>query len=431
MCAVVPYSSNDKAKACANGQMLLEWVWDYAKLGFRVFVYDRDGRNYAAVHDEKLRRALFGPTYDEDPATNTLQYLHYHNFTVRGLLDKTRSGMVYDNTERKPGAGWGETSNTNTLRARYESQGHDKVNTFTHCRFEAKAVYGVERVLAVDFDEFIYCPSAPPNPKALRVRPAKEQERLKSPSAEGPLTATARDLGRYINTVTATLQEAGLRQIMFQQRVTMNKTASPRDCLVDMSSRSPPRSLFNCYGSYRYERASHSIKSFHLGTTCPLTGYHQACPSPQVPRAYDCACPNFDSGAKAKEWPYAVPPLASSVRCTLLHLASNQYVSTLSSSSSLSLSSNLSRHFPFPLSVAQSHTIPYPTIPYHTTIPYHAVISQSIMLTSPPLLLTSAHLRDTFDDPHERHHDLSPEDTKRMINEPNELQRVAYDGRDV
>ena len=53
------------------------------------------------------------------------------------------------------------------------------------------------------------------------------------------------------------------------------------------------------------------------------------------------------------------------------------------------------------------------------------------MLTSPPLLLTSAHLRDTFDDPHERHHDLSPEDTKRMINEPNELQRVAYDGRDV
>ena len=329
VCAIIPYTSLDKEKVLGNRQMLLEWIHYYDRLGFRVFVYDRDGANANVLHDRERIDALFGQGHQ-------FQHLHYFNFTIRGLLDTTRAGLKYDNTERKPGAGWGASSSTNTLRARYEAQGHDKVNTFTHCRFEAKAIYGLDRVLAVDFDEFLYCPSAPPNPAVLATMKKGRGSGpgwgggATAPSAEGALTATARDLGRYINTVTATLQEAGLRQVMIQQRVTMNVTSSARDCIVSKVSSSPPRSVLGCYGSYRYERASHSIKSFHLGTTCPLTGYHQACPYPQTPRAYDCACNNFDLDSKRKEWPYPVPGLVSQVKCVLFHLSTNRCVAPCS-----------------------------------------------------------------------------------------------------
>lgn len=359
VCCVIPYTTTDEAKATANGQMLLEWVHYYTKLGFRIFVYDREGMNSRYLSDSARKEALFGSSHG-----GTFPNLHYFNYTIRGLLDSTRNGIKYDNTERRPGGGWGETSSANTLRARYESQGHDKVNSLTHCRFEAKALYGIDRVLAVDFDEFIYCQSAPPNPAAL-LKLAQEQSSKKDlkksqklPLADGPLAATAHDLGRYINIATSSLHDAGLRQITIQQRVTMNKTSNVRDCVISMASRSPPESVFNCYASFRYERASHSIKSFHLGTTCPLTGYHQACPSPNVPRAYDCACPNFDVESKPKEWAYSVPPVATALKCSLFHLSTNL---------------------------------------------------------------------DTFNDPSERHHDLRHrQDVRRMVSERNELLRVAY-----
>ena len=44
--------------------------------------------------------------------------------------------------------------------------GHDKTQTFTHCRFEAKAVYGIDNVLVTDFDEFLFCPWAKPTAQA-------------------------------------------------------------------------------------------------------------------------------------------------------------------------------------------------------------------------------------------------------------------------
>ena len=36
----------------------------------------------------------------------------------------------------------------------------DKQYTLTHCRFEAKASHGLEDILIVDFDEFLFCPKA-------------------------------------------------------------------------------------------------------------------------------------------------------------------------------------------------------------------------------------------------------------------------------
>ena len=39
-------------------------------------------------------------------------------------------------------------------------QNQDKTLTYTHCRFEAKTIYGLGTMLVVDADEFLNCPFA-------------------------------------------------------------------------------------------------------------------------------------------------------------------------------------------------------------------------------------------------------------------------------
>ena len=45
VCCIIPYTTNDPDKAQGNGAMLLEWVHYYDKLGFKIFIYDREGLN--------------------------------------------------------------------------------------------------------------------------------------------------------------------------------------------------------------------------------------------------------------------------------------------------------------------------------------------------------------------------------------------------
>ena len=58
------------------------------------------------------------------PAPSSLQEgkLVYHPYTIRGLLDPSRKGMRYDNTD----AGF-DQSETDPRRSSFEAQGHDKV----------------------------------------------------------------------------------------------------------------------------------------------------------------------------------------------------------------------------------------------------------------------------------------------------------------
>ena len=68
-----------------------------------------------------------------------------------------------------------------------------------------------------------------------------------------------------------------------------NKTMqSPRDCVVNKALKH--ESLFDCFSSYEFYNGAHSIKCIHLNHGCPLTGYHQACPSVDIPRTNDCLC---------------------------------------------------------------------------------------------------------------------------------------------
>lgn len=103
------------------------------------------------------------------------------------------------------------------------SIGSDKVNTLTHCRFEAKAIFGIENMIVADFDEFLYCPIVPP-------------------------TASAQS--RYIHTVIQDNINSKYEQLTFPQYVVANKTSSTRDCLIDHVKTG--KSIFTCFASFQY-----------------------------------------------------------------------------------------------------------------------------------------------------------------------------------
>ena len=73
----------------------------------------------------------------------------YFNYTIRELLLPSEAPpyLVDPNSN--------DTDNINWIVS-----DHDKTETYTHCRFEANAVFGIQKILVVDSDEFMFCPSA-------------------------------------------------------------------------------------------------------------------------------------------------------------------------------------------------------------------------------------------------------------------------------
>lgn len=45
VCLAIPYVSSQPIKAAPNGALIYEWVRHYSLLGFKVFVYDKNGLN--------------------------------------------------------------------------------------------------------------------------------------------------------------------------------------------------------------------------------------------------------------------------------------------------------------------------------------------------------------------------------------------------
>lgn len=256
VCLPIPYTSTDDDKQLANAMMMLDWIRYYSLIGFKVFVYDRDAMNSKIIYDLASKYPIVA------------ENLVYYNFTLRGELDPTDRGLKYDNNEQLNGHLPVDEKKIQALSrlpySRFLLQGIDKTQTLTHCRFEASSVYGIENVLVIDYDEFLYCPQAEANATAQRLQLKK---------------------------VLIPLKRSGYDQVAMYQRFVANKTASVRDCLISQAKKN--RSIFDCYGSYKYKIKIHYIKSFHFGHTCPLTGYHQACPMTNLPRAFDCICSSF------------------------------------------------------------------------------------------------------------------------------------------
>jgi hypothetical protein len=289
ICLAIPYTSSDPEKEIGNGAILFDWVRYHTALGIKVIIYDRDGSNRRHLFDSAYGRAM---KYDTDKVSSL--NVVYHPFTIRGLLDETRKGMRYDNTELKDEK---KTADEDAFfRSRFESQGHDKTQTLTHCRFEAKALYGIDNVLVIDFDEFLYCP---------------------------PGGTTAKSQGDYIRRLVHLHRVQGIEQLTIPQRFVGNMTSSPRNCVVSRAKQG--KSIFDCFSSYKFYNGGHSVKSLHIGHKCPLTGYHQACTGPaDAPRSYDCLC---DSRLmRQNNWrPYAH---REDRECAVMHLSTkvNNYI---------------------------------------------------------------------------------------------------------
>jgi hypothetical protein len=118
VCLSIPYTSSYSTKESANGAMLLEFIRYYATLGFKVLIYDRDGANKKHIFNSKYGSA--------QNITIPKGSLVYNPYTIRGLLDPAKKGAKYDNIEG---------SNSNNWQRRFQSQGHDKVLTLTHCSY--------------------------------------------------------------------------------------------------------------------------------------------------------------------------------------------------------------------------------------------------------------------------------------------------------
>lgn len=108
--------------------------------------------------------------------------------------------------------------------------------TLTHCRFEAKAVFGIDNILVVDFDEFLFCPQGGVDPKSQ---------------------------SKYINSYVQYHREFDVDQITIPQRYIANRTLSVRKCVTDKVR--DGQNFFTCFAPYFFYMGGHGFKSFHLG----------------------------------------------------------------------------------------------------------------------------------------------------------------------
>ena len=138
-CLAITYETSQERKREVNGALIFEWVRYYATLGFKVMVYDKNGANRNSIYFDK-----YGLSQNQH-GRDWLWGVDYHPYTVLGLLISDNANLKYDNTNVKHDVFFLDD---------------DKTATLTHCRFEARTLYGSDNVLVADFDEFLYCPVA-------------------------------------------------------------------------------------------------------------------------------------------------------------------------------------------------------------------------------------------------------------------------------
>jgi hypothetical protein len=262
VCSSAPYVTSQKkdSKHIVNMEMINEFVKYYMLIGFRVIFYDRAGGHMSP----KLKQLLDeSKESQKKPDAADRKYFVYKDFTILESLLSTanvssavRNGAHYDNTEVG-----GDAQN------RRASINIDKILTFTQCRHEAEALWGIGNVLVVDFDEFLVCPA---------------------PGV--PITAPAQK--HYIKSLIANETANGKSVLLLHQRTTANTTSKSQVACMAERVRTG-RSIFQCYAGYATMAGAHSTKSLYLGHQCAHTSYHQAMNMHFEQRGYDCGDGNY------------------------------------------------------------------------------------------------------------------------------------------
>jgi hypothetical protein len=115
ICVVLPYSPSDEKEKKTLQRIASKWLIHHNQLGFHIFLYDHD----QLLHSETLVNAAIGRI---DPFSFRRKF-HYFNFTMYSVLS--------------------EPFKSENLIRYYDN---DKVLTLTHCRFDARASHGIEKV---------------------------------------------------------------------------------------------------------------------------------------------------------------------------------------------------------------------------------------------------------------------------------------------
>lgn len=255
VCSSMPYVSSIPSKRDAVGAIFFEYLRYHSNLGLQVVVYDTTG---------KQRKYMFDAPYSKRQRMSVTTLLNmrnrvvYYDHSILGLLDPSILEVTFDNDESDtPAIGRLDDDHTYTL---------------THCRFDVAARWGVRNVLVTDFDEFIYCPSAPPT--------AKMQ---------------AQFLHRYIKAANA----VHLDQLLLFQEVIYNRTVEgAAQCIrnqIALTASDDPNvdpSIFHCFAAHNKRHAAVQHKSLYLTATCPFNTDHHACSMVRgmTLADYDCLC---------------------------------------------------------------------------------------------------------------------------------------------
>ena len=282
VCTAWVYSTNQPDKVPINQALVYEFLRYYANLGMKIFVYDRDGAGIKGVFDSHYAKA--------NPQRGSFVHaidrsLVYHNYTIHSLLRPDLDVSTFDmNGATRKTVAWFD---------------NDKDLTYTQCRFEAQAKYGINRVIVIDFDEFLFCKDVPATPH--------EQSKF---------------LDQYLNSLLHT----GYDQIMFGKTTVAGKASADSDmasCVQTVldeaeaiatstsssgsiepsphAKNSQQGSIYKCFASIGFVDSKPNPKSVHLNYACPFTNMHHACggckindvycaPKDMMFSCYDCAC---------------------------------------------------------------------------------------------------------------------------------------------
>jgi hypothetical protein len=277
VCSIIPYVSSDDIKAEINGAMIYDYIRYYSQLGYKIMLFDRNGRHFNAIFSSKYAKRFDSSSASTSSSPGNSQFtLHYYNYTILQALNGYPIDVRYENDIG--------------LSPAVVYTDYDKRYTYTYCRFALKHLYGIENVVINDFDEFLYCPEG---------GSSLEKQRF------------------FQKSYFQHLKKKGIEQLFMKQRVLISKEDDMKECLYKQlaytkdpsSSQYMNASMFNCISSFQYSVRSFFDKTLHFGHYCPYTHYHYA----SYLRYFDCYADTYLTATRKKR-NYDV------AGCSMIHL---------------------------------------------------------------------------------------------------------------
>lgn len=304
ICTTWPFTTSDKKKVLINQAMVYEFMRYYANLGIKVIVYDREGGNAAGYANSAYARA--------NPQRG--RYRHaldrhvvYHNYTIHEVLQapEIAAGVKAEYLKTR-----GDTETSKREEIHREMFNNDRGLTYSHCRFEARNKYGITRVIAADYDEFLFCKQAAATPRSQAAYMHAYLNQLEREGLDQAMfgkTTVAPRTYVALKKQAPSVKECLANEI--QKNIMLMKSGANIDGLIKRKETSDYHNysfvqsvtgvgpsaeignIFNCYSSLDFIDEIPNVKSVHLNNGCPFNCIHHACvPFESEYKGYDCIC---------------------------------------------------------------------------------------------------------------------------------------------